>query len=327
VEQDAVTDIVTEYISLFRGRGDCYGTWEGGCNREPLTRKHFEQHLAEGPYIGVYPLITDKVSWGCIDIDGKDHAKPCPCCIEIDEYGYCGECREGSLWDWDHMFDIADKLRDVLAVKSIYAHLERTANGIHVWVFPTEPLVAAATMRRALKMACKVIGYNPKEVNPKQEKLAVTQVGNYVRLPYWGAGDGGVPANRYFVDGNRVPLTLRQFLDTARRTEVTDLEAVASLWVEPVLNTTVNTEAGMEVRNLIAQVDGLAFSIWRDGPLPGSDRSTTLARLAHVLAQQGITATAAFQIVKSADERWGKFAGRADCDEQILKFIERAYSQ
>jgi len=30
-------------------------------------------------------------------------------------------------------------------------------------------------------------------------------------------------------------------------------------------------------------------------------------------------------VIRDADRRWGKFHGRADCDEQIDKMVRRAY--
>ena len=67
---------IDRYISLFRGRGDAYGSWEGGCVRKPLDAHTFERHLKGEELIGVYPLIPYKsswwVPWGCTDIDVDD---------------------------------------------------------------------------------------------------------------------------------------------------------------------------------------------------------------------------------------------------------------
>lgn len=303
-------DIIDRYISLFRGRGDCYGSWEGGCIKEPLTRRQFEQHLTSGPHIGVYPLITDHVSWGCIDIDGKDFDH-----------------------DWHAMFDLATNLRTVLAVKHIHAHIERTRNGYHLWVFPTRP-VPAATMRRALMAACKAVGYDPKEVNPKQETLEDGKLGNYVRLPYYGAltlGPRERMADRYFVQPSpeatvdAYKLTLEEFLATVQHTHPADLEKVAALW-RPPTPAKITGPTPKHVEAITTNLGGLTHTIWRDGPFESKDRSGTLMKLAHLLRREGLSLSAAFVVVKDADARWGKFHGRDDCDEQITKIVERAYA-
>jgi hypothetical protein len=302
-------DVVDQFISFFRGRGDCYGSWTGGCIKQPLTRHHFEQHLTSGPFIGVYPLIGDKVSWGCIDIDGKDHP------LDV----------ERGIWDWPTMRVIANNLQAVFAVKQVHVHLEQTANGIHCWVFPVEPLVAAETMRRALMAGCTAIKYTPKEVNPKSLNGGKTGIGNYVRLPYPGALRR--PENeRFFYDSDGECIHPQDFVNTAQRTTTAALETCARLWTPPPPpQTVVNLDAGLDAQPFIPLLDGLSYGIWKDGPLPGSDRSTTLARLAHLLAERGLPANVAYAVLRSADQRWGKFHTRQDGPEQLARFIERAY--
>jgi hypothetical protein len=305
-------ELTDRFLKLFRGRGDCHGSWSGGCVREQLTRRHYHQHLTSGPHIGVYPMIKDKASWGCIDIDGKQHA--------IDTVN--------RVWDWEQMRIIAENLKTVLAVKNVIAHTERTANGIHVWVFPEEPLVAAATMRRALMAACKAVNYDPKEVNPKQEVLSSTQIGNYVRLPYPGALNNDPDARVVYLSTLNNTVHLADFVEHAEtnRTSTAALAAVAELWKPPAkCHTSVNVEAGLDVSNLLPMISGLSYTVWRDGPLEGQDRSSALTRLAHLLAADTITPTAAYAILKSADERWGKYYSRADCSQQLQALIDRAY--
>jgi hypothetical protein len=324
-------ETIDAFMRLFIGRGDVYGAWVGGAVKEPLTRDHYVKHLTTGPYIGVYCFTPHGVPWGCVDIDGKDFPihRPCPYCASEAEH----ECYHNGhtygphvVWDWTTMWAIARNLQTVLSVKGIPVHLERTQNGIHCWVWPDEPLVAAATMRRALMAACTAIGYSPKEVNPKQEEAKGRGFGNYVRLPYYGNMNRiGRQEDRYFVDSSDEPLTLVDFIDSHTRAPKAALESVASLWTPPQRTTVVDVDAGLNIKNILPMLGGKAYRIWEQGPLAGSDRSTTLARLAYTLAEDGITASAAFAVVKSADERWGKFHDRDDCDEQLAKFIERAY--
>jgi hypothetical protein len=332
-----VSEILKRFIEAFRGRGDVYGDARGFCRNEPLTPEIFERHLTSidpADHIGVYCMMGELCSWGCIDIDGKDFPLFCTMC-EGRPLGAAFPCKcvtSPPEHDWDRMWALASNLRLVLLAKEIYAHIERTKNGYHVWVFPEEPTVSAATMRRALMAACVALSYDPKEVNPKAEgpRAGTKGYGNFVRLPYGGALSGAwqpFPLGRFMAgetqDGFRF---LDDFLDGLVRTPTFRLEAVAKLWTPPAPpQAAVNFEAGMDVEPILPLLDGKTWTVWSNGPLPGSDRSTTLAKLAYLCAERGITATQAAAVVKSADERWGKFHLRDDCDEQLARFIEKAY--
>jgi len=67
--------------------------------------------------------------------------------------------------------------------------------------------------------------------------------------------------------------------------------------------------------------------VWRDGPLPGSDRSTTLVHLARLCAEQDLPPQETLQILTSADRRWGKdFMDRGAAGEGIIqRIISKAY--
>lgn len=310
-------DIINKFTQLFRGRGDAHGNWDGpgsGHGMGALTPDHFQRHLCsptKTDWIGVYPHLGERgVTWGCIDIDGKD--------FRVTE--------DIDMWDWPQMWELADTLQTVLGVKNIWAYLEQTTNGIHVWVFPHTGIAPAASMRRALMAACTAVGYAPKEVNPKQEELAAGKLGNYVRIPYYGhLSDRDGQPDRYMVDADREPVGLEDFLDAVRLTSLSALAEVATLWTPPV-RVTFNGPPPEDVAPIISMLSGIAHTIWKDGPLEGRDRSNTLAKLAYTLQQDGIQMPAAFAVVKDADARWGKFADRPDCDDQIMRFVERAYS-
>lgn len=310
---------VTEFIQLFRGRGDVYGSAKGFCVHEQLTPEVFEQHLTSTnpeDWIGVYCMIGEEASWGCVDIDGKDFP------LDI----------ENKVWDWAQMWTIASNLRTVLAVKDIHAFIERTKNGYHVWVFPDSPtgLVPARAMRRALMAACVAIDYDPNEVNPKAEgpRPGTKGYGNFVRLPYGGVLTAPGRKDRIFVsDDGSVEYELDAFLGKVERTSLAALENVARLWTPPPPpSTEVDFDAGLDAWECVKLLDGKGYTIWKEGPLPGSDRSTTLARLAHIAAERGLTATQTYAVIKSADVRWGgKFAQRADGEEQLARLVENAY--
>lgn len=288
-----------DFYALFRGREDVHGTWAGGCQHQPVTIEHINQHLDGNRGIGIYPATVDETCWwGCVDIDTDD-------------------------------LPTAVNLQTALRTKGVTAWTERTRKGYHVWVFARQP-VPLWVMRRALQAACAAIGYNPKEVNPKQESLAEVPLGNYVRLPYFGGDDC---FERYiFVHDITTQtsrrLSLHEFIWDAHasRASASDLEHLASLYTpEPKTHITVeDTIDSIELSLILNRVDGLSYTIWKHGPLDGSDRSGTLARLAHKLAEQDFTADEMFAVLKSADRRWGKFHSRTDGDTQLMKLVERA---
>ena len=297
-------DAIDAYIKLFRGRGDAVGTWQGGSRRCNVIREDFTNHLLSNnpaEWMGTYPHLGSRgVSWGCIDIDGKD--------FQISS--------ATDVWDWPKMLDLGRKLQAVLAFKSVHAHLEQTRNGYHVWVFPEAGIVPARFMRRALMAACKACSYDPKEVNPKSEDLLPSKLGNYVRLPYYGAlCSNEHQVDRFFIDDEGAAMTLQEFLAT-----------VSQLWTPPAVQT-FDGPPPEELEPVIATLSGLTYTIWKDGPLEGRDRSNTLAKLAYRLHDDGQSMPNAFAVVKDGDRRWGKFADRPDCDEQIMNIVQRAYTE
>jgi hypothetical protein len=272
--------------------------------------RHYQQHLNGGPHIGVYPLIGEHVTWGCIDIDGKDHP-------------------DAGTWDWVEMHDIARKLVTVLDYKHVTAWRELTQNGIHIWVFP-EDATPANVMRNALLAACDAISYLPKEVNPKSIKGGNTGIGNYVRLPYPNALIE-YPERRYVIGDADEPLPLIEFLSEADRSRATieALTHLAGLHLDRPSSRldlgSINPDLDSEALWLVPLLKGLAAHIWHNGPLQGNDRSTTLMRLAHLMVEQGIAAPEAFLLLRAADKRWGKFHARSDGMENLQRILERAY--
>ena len=296
---------VEEFVALFRGRGDAYGSWDGGCVRQPVTVDSFRRHLDGTEPFGIYPIITKDgeayVAWGCIDIDIDD-------------------------------LDGARNLQTILMARNIPTWVERTRKGYHVWCFPEQP-VLASVMRRALLAAHQVLDYPAKEVNPKQESLALGQLGNYVRLPYYGPQDG-VPVDRYIMDNDDNPLTLHRFLEVVTRAPVEAIEATAQLWRPPtvahVTFDTTSTVSSEEVSRLMHRppVGKVAWTIWKFGPRPEwPDRSNTLTRLAGHLCRDGLPMEQAWLVLVDADKRWGKFHGRADGEHQLRRILQHGYGE
>lgn len=294
----SVEATLDKFVSLFRGRGDAYGSWEGGCIRRPVTKDTFLEHLRGTEMIGVYPLLNWRgswwVAWGCSDIDVDD-------------------------------LDAARNLETAFKAKGVKSWVEKTRKGYHVWVF-ADGLVPAATMRRAFLAAHEAVSYPAKEVNPKQES-AGTGLGNYVRLPYPGIMSY-IPEARYMLDDDDKYMDFNQFLVGADMTRATSeqLEHMASLWVPPQRTHIMNLETNADVRSVLKRVGPVPYIMWRDGPMEGNDRSSTLFRLACKMRDADITPAEALVVIKSADSRWGKFYMRPDGEEEMVKIIERSYN-
>lgn len=315
---------VDDFVELFAGRTDVYGSWTGGC--VPLadhSHEYIEEvltnHLYDGPFIGVYPLTDDNtVGWGCVDIDGKDHPSPSP-----------SSTFDSAMPDFTLMWAIAAELQDVLAYKEVTSWLERTPHGIHVWVF-AEERVQATVMRQALLVACEVAAYKPKEVNPKQCHVSAEKpYGNYVRLPYYGALAKGELHDRFVVDEDGQYMTVEEFSRTAMgsRTPVRPLEAMSKLYVAPAPHTLSfdcddsTEDAFVMLEPILPTIVKLMFA---DKTPFNGDRSGTLVKAAVIMRDEGWQAQAVFTVLRALDRLvLGKFVDRADPDKPLLDIMER----
>ena len=284
------------FIALFRGRGDAYGSWDGGCVKSTLTPSHYANHLDSGPFIGVYPSVPIggeiHCVWGCTDID------------------------------YDNP-DEAWLLHDAFEAAGIVSWVEKTRRGYHIWVFTPE-LVPASQMRRMFLAAHKVIELPAKEVNPKQEKLAVGQVGNYVRLPY--PNSGGLN-ERVMVTRDLQPIPIELFVPQAlkQRTPQDVIARIAAMYKEPTVTYTVSAPSH-DMAESARRLTPLGRAIFRDGPIEGRDRSTTLTHLAHECRKASLNPEDAMSILEDADLRWGKYLIRGEVGRlELEKLLVRAY--
>lgn len=295
-------DAINDYITLFRGRADCYGTWEGGCMRDKLKPSTFERHLNSGPHIGVYPSFNVEgvahCAWGCTDID-------------YDSY------EEATL------------LHDTLKQVGITTWLERTRKGWHIWAFATT-LVPAEHMRNMFLAAHQVCELNPKEVNPKQTTLAQGQVGNYVRLPY-PAYYSSENLGRRVVDttiGSDEYYPLDRFLEEAIATRATPdhIEQIANYYEPPAEpDIEIMPELG-DVSAAVSLLRPLGKIVFREGPREGRDRSSAITLLAHECYRSGLAAGDALKVLEAADWQWGKYLKRGLRGEaELVKLVQRAY--
>lgn len=287
-------DPIKQFSELFNGRTDAYGSWDGGCVHKPVTPATWTRHLWGAELIGIYPATNDNmVKWGCSDIDITD-------------------------------ITLARNLQLALQIKNIHSWIEQTVKGFHVWVF-AEDWVPSWKMRKAIILAHSVIQLAPKEVNPKQD--TIQKLGNYVRLPYPGALLE-MPITRFMIDSNNEPISIMPFLESASKNLVSEstLTEIVGNFQDPKTEYIQypNTTNALSP-SLNPSLSPYATKIFNDGPLPGSDRSSTLVRLAYHLRTDGLQAETAFSVIKEADRRWGKFYGRIDCDSQLWKIISHVY--
>jgi hypothetical protein len=293
-------DLLDGFVTLFRGRADAYGSWEGGCVREPLTRTVFERHLHAGPHIGVYCSVPVRdiphTVWGCVDID----------------------------------YDAPDEawlLADTLASVGVDSWVEQTRKGWHIWVF-ADRLVPSDNMRRMLLAAHQVCGLTPKEVNPKQAQLAGKGLGNYVRLPYHAHYTDTPPVERRIQLRNDGPMRFDMFITDAigRRVDADTIAELADYYQPPAPPTPVTSAPTQDMTQAAKALTPLGRTIFREGPRFNRDRSTTLAHLAHECVRSGLAYGDALVLMEDADSRWGKFSMRGETGlAELAKLVQRVY--
>lgn len=296
-------ELLDRFIRLFRGRADVYGSEEGGCIKSALTREVYADHLLGTTPVGVYPMVPKGDEWycvwGCIDIDTGD-------------------------------YDATRRLQDALEAGGVYSHIEASrSKGYHLWVFTSAPVTARA-MRRMLLAAHQVADYPAREVNPKQERLGgASQYGNYVRLPYPDYTDLSVP-NRRVLDADGNPISLADFITIAEANLVDPdtVNRLAGYYQEPVSHGGIH-DGYVQCESLpdaMKHLSPLGRVIWRDGPLPNRDRSSTLVKLAHTCRESGLNPSETRIVVMDADRRWGKYHMRPNGELEIDKIIVKVYS-
>lgn len=302
-----LNDYLEQYITLFRGRADVYGHDAGRCVKDKLTPERFMAHLDGTEPIGVYPIVPMNndhyVVWGCSDFDTTD------------------------------ALDNAVALHDALQEAGIQSWIERSrSKGFHVWVFASEP-VTTKVMRNALLVAHQVADVPATEVNPKQYDLRHGQYGNYVRIPYPNAMANTVHQRIVLRDKlphEIVPMDFSSFVTQAfaGRNQAYLLERISSLYAEPIRPAApvAAVEYDATLDEAMSYLSPLGKVIWRDGPLAGKDRSSTLTKLGHECVRSGLNPSQTKVVVRTADQRWGKYHLRPNGEHEIDKLIIRVHS-
>ena len=298
------------FIKLFAGRDDVYGSNEGGCVKLRLDSVVLQKHFDGTAPIGIYPVVPRDgqcyVGWGCVDFDTADAQ--------------------------DH----ATKLHDALMEAGVQSWIERSrSKGYHVWVFAETP-VLAILMRQMLIVACHVAEVPTTEVNPKQTTLDKGSYGNYVRLPYASILEDAHTDKQRIIERKHVnyhlphpPMPFMDFVKEALATRVPaeTIAHISSMYQPPAKPTVVGVVAyDATLDEAMQLLSPLGKVIWRDGPLSGKDRSSTLAKLGHETVRSGLNPSQTKIVLRTADQRWGKYHLRHDGELEIDKLTVRVHS-
>ncbi len=213
---------VTLFRSLFRGREDtyaqrfvakdgrrgyqpaCRNRWSYDCKAhkykcdgcgcrdlipldDAIVRRHLHKDAKETDVIGLYPILEDNTCFFlCADFDDKN----CEHGYRDDVLSYVHVCKEWGI--------------------PAYIERSRSGNGAHVWVFFSEPIMAA----KARKLGFAILGAAMEDdvrmemksydrFFPNQDFLPKGGFGNLVALPLQGLAKHN--GNSLFVDEGFVP--------------------------------------------------------------------------------------------------------------------------
>jgi len=148
--------------------------------REPVTNKHWEDHLnGIEPSLGIIPINEDnECRWGCIDVD---------------------------KYNLDHK-----KLLNKLPMGVPLSVCRSKSGGAHIFLFTTD-FVPAKLMRDKLISLSAVLGFGNAEVFPKQIELkSQDDTGNFLNLPYFNYKN----TTRYCFDSKGQAIKIDAFLNS-----------------------------------------------------------------------------------------------------------------
>lgn len=306
--------MVRDFLHLFRGNPAVVGLDDAGHGvpgplrldipdeREQQWLALVEGHLSGHRGIGVYPVNharAGSVAWGCVDFD------------------------EGEVESWSHALN----LRELLHGLDVPVWIERSrSKGYHVWLFSGD-WVAARWMRRLLLGACNAVDAPSKEVNPKSEKLDDTQLGNFVRLPYFNKDNWPI-RHQVMVDLLGEPLSFELFIDMALEQSITEhrlIQVAKLLYHPPRLRRRSKVKPGPWQDKL----NSLALRQLADGPKPDSkDRSGYLWAFGQACAESGLDQDEIERAVRVADLlHTHKYEGRKDSPERYGDIARKAIEQ
>lgn len=172
------------FAELFVGGDQAHGCDPGGKKKmwtpsSPATPADYQNHLAGGLGLGLVPVRRD------------------------------GTCRFAAIDIDDHNVDHAELFAEVKRRRMPLAVCRSKRGGAHLILFMEDPGLPAKEVRILLRRWAKSLGLpTDTEIFPKQDSVGAEKPGNWIRLPYHAAENGGT---RYAV-GERGALTLTEFL-------------------------------------------------------------------------------------------------------------------
>ena len=211
-ENISSSEKVKLFMSLFKGRSDVYAkrwiskTGKSGyspvcgnfyikykCNKPqnpkfncgecihrnlmPLTEEVILEHLKGKIVVGIYPLLQgDSCNFLAIDFDDKTFEK-----------------------DVSAFWEVCDEFKI-----PIYVEKSRSGNGIHVWIFFSEPIYAMQARKMGMILLTKTMEKSSLNLNsydrmfPNQDTMPKGEFGNLIALPF--QGESVKNGNTLFVD-------------------------------------------------------------------------------------------------------------------------------
>ncbi len=171
------TDVLELYLSLFKGREDCFGQQHESSYcpvHRPLDAFYLHQHLSGDVTYGVYVLSKESSCYFfCVDIDiPKAELKITDFANRTAKYDYLGQ----------HLRDTIHTLTVTLGIPQEALLLEETGGrGYHIWIFLRDAIVgdSAVAFGRILKNYLRF----EIEFFPKQGQLTGKKFGNLIKLP------------------------------------------------------------------------------------------------------------------------------------------------
>lgn len=184
---------IQRFAALYTGLHRARGIWHPDTKRMETTREaptidHFTLHLKGELGLGVVPIKEEATCmWGAIDIDAHDDGDSidlAPLSLKIEEFGL-----------------------PLIVCSS-------KSQGAHLYLYLNEE-TPASLVQGTLKRWAAALGHGGVEIFPKQTRLAATQVGNWINLPYFDADD-----TVRFAYNSGKHLSLADFLDLAESKRV-----------------------------------------------------------------------------------------------------------
>lgn len=320
---------------LFDGRHDAYGeTTPAGqvlCKRDILEDHHqvMEHHLAGTNDLGVYPMVPRwtagprsdfpdpewYVKWVCVDLDIAAPGKR--------RYDF-GNTHQAATAGADLILKAGEHNM------ALWPEITKSG-GVHVWGF-LDQWTPAEQARHAVLWLCSEADVPTTEVNPKQTSLpSADSLGNFVRLPFFGATGTGDAARPIRGPLTWAPVPLDNFVSAAwnQRTPAQVIRDLASRYVPPMAPSPMPyVGEPIEVdKDWIKNLPPLLKSILKGGMGRSHDRSSWLYYLACTCSEEGLSPENALAFVEIADALHStKYQNRPDADERYRELVERAYS-